>query len=292
MSRIIQLFKNLKYISKINLRKKRLVEFDAEDFVTSILYYIPNSSVLRPNVLDENHTVDLLCKTKKSLARFGDGEISIINGNDIPFQQYDKILANRMREILLNHNNKMLIGINHHYFYPTYNPMANNVRRDFALFVMPWARKTLITCLDLTTDYCDAGFTGIRQEKNTKNDNIFKKMRTIWNKREVVLVGCRQAQEKNQYDLFDNAEKANWIYVPNKNAFSEYDNILAKIKTYSKNAIIILMAGPTGKVLAYDLAQLGYRALDLGHMSKSYDYYMRNVVFTEEAEKDFWKPDL
>lgn len=95
-----------------------------------------------------------------------------------------------------------------------------------------------------------------------------------------------------QYDLFDNASKENWIYVPNINAFSEYDTILRNVKKYSKDTIVILMAGPTSKVLAYDLSKAGYRALDLGHVAKSYDYYMRNVEFTSDIEKDFWKPDL
>ncbi len=292
MSRITQLFKNLRYISKTDLRKKHLLKLSAEELLESILYYVPNSSVVRPNVFDREQTVEILCKTKKSLARFGDGEISIINGQSIPFQQYDEKLAKRMRNILLNDNAKLMVGINHWYFYPKYDPTASELSRNFALFSMPEARTILLKYLDLSKDYCDAGFTSIRKNKNELNDKFFKKIRTIWNKHEVVLVGCREAHRKMQYDLFDNASKENWVYVPNVNAFSEYDQILAKIKKYSKDTIVILMAGPTSKVLAYDLTQIGYRALDLGHVAKSYDYYMRQVTFTADIEKEFWKPDL
>lgn len=292
MARIVQLFKNLKYISKKDLRKNRLIEFSAEELLVNMLYYVPNSSVVRPNVLDGDQTIDVLCKTKKSLARFGDGEILIISGKDIPFQQYDEKLAKRMQEILLNNNSNLMVGINHWYFFPKYDPTANELSRNFALFSMPQARKTLMGYLDLSRDYCDAGFTTIRNKKNVENDKFFKKIRTIWNKRDIVLVGCREAHQKMQYDLFDNASKENWIYVPNINAFSEYDTILRNVKKYSKDTIVILMAGPTSKVLAYDLSKAGYRALDLGHVAKSYDYYMRNVEFTSDIEKDFWKPDL
>lgn len=292
MSRISMLFKNLRYISKIDLKKNRLLESTTEDLLTNMLYYVPNSSVLRPNVLNADQTVDMLCKTKKSLARFGDGEILIIGGKDIPFQQYDKKLATRMRDILLNTNDGLMVGINYWYFYPKYNPTASDFNRDFALFSMSKARKELMAYLDFAQTYCDAGFTGIRAQKTKQNDDFFKKIRTIWNKREIVLVGCREAHQKMQYDLFDNASEKRWIYVPNINAFSEYDNILKKIKKFPKDTIIILMAGPTSKVLAYDLTSAGYRALDLGHVAKSYDYYMRNVNFTSDIEKDFWKPDL
>ena len=292
MSRITKLFKNLRYISKIDLRKNHILDFTAEELLINTLYYIPDSCVPRPNVLNEEKTIDLLCKTKQSLARFGDGEISIINGKNIPFQKYDEKLAKRLREILLNTNNKLLIGINHRYFFPHYDPNANEINRDFALFSMPKYRKDLISYLDFSTKYCDAGFTGIRAIKNKKNDNLFKKVRTIWNKHDIILVGCREAHSKIKYDLFDNATKQTWIYVPNKDAFDEYDNILTQIKKHPKKSIIILLAGPTSKVLADDLSHCGYRALDLGHMAKSYNYYMQNTVFTNDLEKDFWKPDL
>lgn len=292
MSRILNLIKNLKCISKMDLRKNRLMWLKTEELLENMLYYVPNSSVIRPNVLDGDQTIDVLCKSNKSLARFGDGEILIISGKDIPFQQYDEKLAKRMREILLNNNSNLMVGINHWYFFPKYDPAANELSRNFTLFSMPQARKTLIGYLDLSKDYYDAGFTTIRYEKNSENDKFFKKIRTIWNKHEIVLVGCREAHQKMQYDLFDNASKENWIYVPNVNAFSEYDTILKKIKSYSKDTIVILMAGPTSKVLAYDLSKVGYRALDLGHVAKSYDYYMRSVIFNSETEEEFWKPDL
>ena len=66
MARIVQLFKNLKYISKKDLRKNHLIEFSAEELLVNMLYYVPNSSVVRPNVLDGAQTIDVLCKTKKS----------------------------------------------------------------------------------------------------------------------------------------------------------------------------------------------------------------------------------
>ena len=291
MSRIMQLLKNLKYISKINLRKNQLVGMNAEDLLVNALYYVPNSSVLRPNVLDAVHTVDALCKTKKSLARFGDGEMLIINGENIPFQQYDERLAERLREILLNNNDKLMVGINYWYFYPVYDPCANDISRKFALFDMPQFRKDLMKHIDVSTNYCDAGFTGIRVEKNEQNDNIFRQIRTIWENSKVLVVGCREARVKMKFDLFDNAAQENWIYVPNKNAFNEYDKILTQIKKYPKDTIIILMAGPTSKVLAYDLTQIGYRALDLGHIAKSYDYYMCEVTITDDIERKFWEPD-
>lgn len=276
----------------MNLRKNGLLDFTVEDLFENILYYVPNSSVARPDILDENQTVDLLCKTKKSICRFGDGEISIINGHDIPFQKYDEKLAQRMRDILKNNNDNLMVGINYWYFYPVYNMQGDEISRRFAFYSMPRFRKKLIPLISFSKTYCDAGFTGIRGEKNSKNNAFFKKIRTLWNNQPVVLVGCREAYNNIKFDLFDNALKKDWVFVPNMNAFSEYDDILEQIKKYDKKALVILMAGPTSKVLVYDLAELGYRALDLGHLAKSYDHYCRQVVWNSEQVEKFYAPDV
>ena len=292
MSRIEKLFKNLRYISKLELKKNRLLESSTEELMANILYYIPTSSVVRPNVFDGDQTTDVLCKTNKSLARFGDAELVTIGGGDTPFQKYDERLATRLREILQNNNDKLMIGINHWYYFPTLDPNQNELAKNFALFAMPKYRKQLNTLIDFKKQYFDAAFTCIRYEKSKNNDDFFNKIRSVWDSKEVVLVGCHEAQKKYQYNLFDNASKETWVYVPNTNAFSEYDNLLNTLCLYPKDSIIILMAGSTAKVLANDLSLMGYRALDLGHIAKSYDYYMRSVVFNSEIEEDFWKPDL
>ena len=292
MSRFSRIIKNLKYMSKFNLRQFHSFELDLEDSITSTLYYIPNASIVRPNVIDDSKTIETLYKTKKSMARFGDGEIAIINGSDIPFQQYDAKLASRMREILQNTNDKLLVGINYWYFYPSYNPNETELDKRWLLFEMPKCRKKLIPLLNFETEYIDAGFTGIRTQQNKQNDMFYKQIRKIWEKHDVVCVGCREAHQKYEYDIFDNAKSETWIYVPNKNAFSEYDSILDKIKQYSKKSIVILMAGPTSKVLADDLSKSGYRALDLGHIAKSYDFYRKQIIINNDTAKDFWRPDL
>ena len=207
MSRFKRLLQNLRYMSKKNLREGHAFDLDTEDIISSILYFIPNSSVVRPMILDDEQTVDKLCNTTKSIARFGDGELMIIAGRNIPFQQYDEKLANRLREILLNNNANLLIGINHWYFHPVYNPKQNDLSRNFMLYSMPKHRKNLIQFIDFSKQYCDAGFTGLRTGQTEKNIGFFNKIRTIWNKKEVVLVGCREAFNTYKYDLFDNRHK-------------------------------------------------------------------------------------
>lgn len=110
-------------------------------------------------------------------------------------------------------------------------------------------------------------------------------------KNKLLLVCCKEAAQSYQYDIFDNAEKE-YLFIPNKHAFRFYDSILSDILKHDKSTTIILMAGPSACVLASDLAYKGYRALDLGHIAKSYDYIKREISMeNDETMKKFYEPD-
>lgn len=50
--------------------------------------------------------------------------------------------------------------------------------------------------------------------------------------------------------------------------------------------ILVFALGPAGKAIVYELWQSGYRVLDLGHIIKDYDTYMRKSDLAH-----FYEPD-
>lgn len=50
-----------------------------------------------PKVLSQMDSVKEIIKTKKSVARFGDGEFNLILGNAIGFQEFDPVLQARLK---------------------------------------------------------------------------------------------------------------------------------------------------------------------------------------------------
>ena len=57
-----------------------------------------------------------IIKYNKSISRFGDGEFSIIYGQGIGFQEYNRNLSKRLLEIINNNNeDNLLVGINFPY---------------------------------------------------------------------------------------------------------------------------------------------------------------------------------
>ena len=66
-------------------------------------------------ILDYEKTLDLLLMQPRSFCRFGDGEIDLINGKSIAFQNYDAKLADIMLTILKENNSDLYIGMNYNY---------------------------------------------------------------------------------------------------------------------------------------------------------------------------------
>ena len=61
------------------------------------------------NVKSNYETVKFILSTSASVIRLGDGEFDIMRGKSIPYQKYDKVLANRLKKIVLTPSNSGLI---------------------------------------------------------------------------------------------------------------------------------------------------------------------------------------
>lgn len=145
-----------------------------DDIIARIFYEI------RPKIKNHRETIDRLVETKQSIARFGDGEIAIIQGGSIPFQKYEKRLAERLRSILKNDNPNLLVGVNYEYFYP---PQANMIEgvSSFYKNCAKTFKKALLPCLDLNTQYYSAGFTQLSMFFSDYDFNShYERLRQIW----------------------------------------------------------------------------------------------------------------
>lgn len=107
------------------------------------------------------------------------------------------------------------------------------------------------------------------------------------------MVGCKEAFESYEFNIFDTASELCYEFVPNKHAFSEYESILSRLMGYDKTYTHILMCGPTANVLVADLTKAGYRALDLGHLAKSYDWHKKGIDTSKSGDNvvKFFDPD-
>lgn len=64
-----------------------------------------------PNVENVSNTLTELINTNKSICRYGDGEFSIIFGDDLRFQKYSEKLSSSLREILMSDDEHIMVAI-------------------------------------------------------------------------------------------------------------------------------------------------------------------------------------
>lgn len=138
-------------------------KLDDDLLLELVLYGIPNTNIKRPKILTADETLATIIATDKSLVRFGDGEIMLLEGNGVPFQKEDKKLTMRLRQILANPHPNVLIGINRWYYYSNLAELikqANPIHKNFNLYTMPKIRKAFEKYINYDITYCEASMSG------------------------------------------------------------------------------------------------------------------------------------
>ena len=275
--------KNLIRLLKFDLKAhhKAIKKYaDYEYMLDNLKYEIADEikDIRLPKVLSQTDSIKEIIKTKKSVVRFGDGEFNLILGNAIGFQEFDPKLQARLKEILTNTDDSMLIGISNR--FGRLNDVDTNVRAYWRGF-MGRHRQELYKLLDFDRTYIDTCMTAhaIEVEDHTtpevlaESEAYYNEVRKIWEGQDITIIKG-SGTEKFTHDIYDNAKSVSYIYGPKKHAFREYDRIFAEAKQLPKDRLMIVVLGPTATVLAYDLAKAGYQALDIGHMAKAYEWLL------------------
>lgn len=223
---------------------------------------------VRP-ILDSLHYIQ---EHRSSVVRFGDGEIDIINGRGIPYQAYDEQLARALKLILQVPSSEELLVCLPDVFQnlERYNQNAQSFwASHFAKYKnfyeeecqSEWYGSTF-----LSRPYIDL------QDKSL-SDVYFRAIKELWQGRDVLLVEGETSRSGVGNDLFAGAQSISRIVCPSHDAFATYDEIMERILEHVEGKLVILMLGPTAKVLAYDLMKRGYQAIDLGHIDSEYEWY-------------------
>lgn len=226
------------------------------------------------SVMSIDETLDQLLKTEKSLIRFGDGEFNIMNGYSIAFQEYNEELAKGMKEILLTANQEEMLLC----MPEVFKAFKGEFPLDYNSETF-W-KKELDRYADFFKEYCQSKIYGsafisrpyIYSKDRTRAFDQFEKMKQLFEGKDLLIVEGATSRSGVGNDLFDKANSIRRIICPSHNAFSKVKEIREKILKHSEGRLILLMLGPTAKVLAYQLSQLGYRALDLGHIDSEYEW--------------------
>lgn len=230
--------------------------------------------VRKLNVASFWETIEAV-KKQKSLIRFGDGELTIINGGSIGFQKKDSLLAKRLKEILSSDTPNVIIaipgplgGMYSHlsvkaaHWWKTHTDMEYHV----------WLKQ-----LNPHRQYYDSMisrfYVGMKELDFSKS--VVNALKSIWNDKKLLIVEGFSTRMGVGNDLFDNARSVARILCPSENAFNKYTEILQEVEQMAfKYDLVLISLGPTAKVLAYDLHKSGLWAIDIGHIDNEYEWLL------------------
>lgn len=241
------------------------------------------------NILNTDKTLSLMENEKISFLRFGDGEIAIMQGNSIPFQEYDPRLAKRLRKLLKTNMDGLRIGLPYYYMHP-----VKHLNDFTAKFARALAAQRRFLCKNCSKDiiYVDTCITQVYQTYEKYDfKKYYRRMQKLLEDRHVTIVCGEGVLDRLVYKAYDVCKSVEFIIAPSMNAYAEYDQLLRDVLKTSKKRLVCIVLGPTAKVLVYDLHKKGYQAWDMGHYFKDYDAYMRKKPRTEAEIAQFYKPD-
>lgn len=232
-------------------------------------------------IMDFESTIDAIVTQKKSVARFGDGELDIINDANfsLPFQENSESLRSNLKKILSETNDQVLIGIPHYfarmepsdsfktklYWYQKINTL-NNIAKS----ILGYQRQS----------FADTQFTRVYMDTKKTIDvaNRFKKIRSIWNNKHVLIIEGEGTKFGLGNDLLEKTKSISRIIIPAEHAFRKYDEILRETLIFIRhhenwNGVVLICAGPTATVLANDLGKRGIQSIDIGHLDVEYEWF-------------------
>ena len=229
---------------------------------------------------DTETTLLHILKNKCSVSRYGDGELNQSwSKYNIGFQQHNLELSKKLRDLLHNSTN----APNHIICLPfPYNETKHLTARAASFWIKLRIKHKLLYFKKLPRiQYFDTQCTRLYMDyaDKSKTEHFFNIWKQIWHDQNVCIIEGVKSRLGVGNDLFNTARSLKRILVPEANAFNVYDKILnAAVENCSKTDLILLAIGPTATVLSFDLAKLGYWAIDIGHIDIEYEWFKMSAA--------------
>lgn len=231
-----------------------------------------------PIVKSIPETIDKILKDKVSICRFGDGELLYISEQrSLPFQKQDSRLRNYFIKILQSENRNILIGL------PVGYQSLQNLKKEAKVTwraIISWTYPKVKKILKKDKIYYNASMTRLYMdyEDTSHSGDWFKKVQSIWNDKDILLIEGEKSRLGVGNNLLKNANSVKRVLGPAHNAFDQFDQLLNFAKQQSKDVLVLIAMGPTAKPLAYELALAGFQALDIGNLDVEYEWFLKGTT--------------
>jgi hypothetical protein len=276
MSALSNLFKNnpaVKTLSKIYGSLEQIKKNTEVTRIASANPYLQRVREFnRSSQLSFSATVELLSSERISFARFGDGELKLMlrPTYKLAFQKNSQGLREALARVVAlgkKSPKKLLVG-----FPQTYQDLHwSGVWVDIAdetLELFDGLKRVGNAHVTRPIFFEDLGVNGVEL------------WRAVWAGKKVRVITGKGSRFEMIAALFDNVASAEFTHSTATNAFEDLERLNAELASTTEELYLIAL-GPAGTVLAAELAEAGKWAIDLGHISDSYENVFKGAVRPE-----------
>lgn len=231
----------------------------------------------QPQIMSLEDTLNDILEKKLSIARFGDGEFKWMMGiKQQSFQEDNAQMQQLLNQTFSLRDERLLICIPDIFGnLSKYNTYATNYwSREMC------ARRQKIKELVVPNSYVfgNSNITRFYMDYIHKDhvENVIYFWRKIFLGRRIYIIEGEFSRLGVGNDLFSTAQSVQRILAPAKNAFNSYQKILSFVKNHvplQEDSLILLALGPTATIMVPFLMEMGYQALDIGHIDVEYEWY-------------------
>lgn len=215
-------------------------------------------------------TIEAIRDEGLSFARFGDGEMKLMLRPDykLGFQKNSPELATALRNVLVEpRSDKTLIGFPHVYRDLHWTGVWCDIWGQMSKLVQGHSRFGN-SHVSRPVFFQNTGEAGVQA------------WRSVWEGKNVIVITGQDSRFEVVPALFDGTASFNYLFSSATNAFEDIDRV--RLLALSTQADIFLISlGPAGTVLANDLAKEGRQAIDIGHISDSYQTVFEGGAWPE-----------
>lgn len=244
----------------------------------SALYPIVTRMWPLPKVLSIDETLDKIINDNVSICRFGDGEfLYIIDKLNLPFQKYEVGLADKLKSILVAKDQKILVGL------PVGYQSLIGLNKESRLTwksQVTWIYPRLKKFLAADKIYYNSSMTRVYApyKDKMKSKEYFEKLMKIWERKDVLIIEGEKSRLGVGNNLFLNTNSVERILAPMHHAYTKYKELFSEALKHERSKLILIALGPTATALAYDLAQQGFQAVDIGNIDIEYEWYLQGAT--------------
>lgn len=242
-----------------------------------------------PTVRNIRQTLDaLLLNEDMSLARFGDGELTLINGGSCYYQSPSIGTRRRLADALLRKHPKCLVGVNRAHFYYT-SVTLPRLEKWYSEVGFGRSAMEHVHLLNRSEEGTERVFMAaeVTCARHTYRmgrpffTEFFTRWERVFEDKDVILVTGRGDLPKG---VFYKARSLRILPVHPRDAMDAYHVPRQQLLDANGDGhyVVALCCGPLASCLAWDLSDR-MRCLDIGHLPDDYESFK----FSTDAENEF-----